>query len=175
MVSAGWYQLTEILNEKNVPFLPGLLDDENYFPRTGYLICRYFISNHHQVGPVCHQQVGGGEGGLLLLIITRRCPAQMALKLDLQDHEKAQWPPLHALKRVGGWTLVILGQDTELEEELKSSAGRSSGLWRQEERDSGRERDENIAPEGLVGFFREKITVKSSLSLFCQSLYHFGF
>ena len=67
----------------------------------------------------------------------------------------------------------------ELEEELKSSAGRSSGLWRQEERDSGRdsgrERDENIAPEGLVGFFREKITVKSSLSLFCQSLYHFGF
>ena len=44
-----------------------------------------------------------------------------------------------------------------------------------EERDSGRERDENIAPEGLVGFFREKITVKSSLSLFCQSLYHFGF
>ena len=28
----------------------------------------------------------------------------------------------------------------ELEEELKSSAGRSSGLWRQEERDSGRER-----------------------------------
>ena len=63
----------------------------------------------------------------------------------------------------------------ELEEELKSSAWRSSGLWRQEERDSGRERDENIAPEGLVGFFREKITVKSSLSLFCQSLYHFGF
>ena len=116
-----------------------------------------------------------GEGGLLLQIITRRCPAQMALKLDLQDHEKAQWPPLHALKRVGGWTLVILGQDTELEEELKSSAGRSSGLWRQEERDSGRERDENIAPEGLVGFFHEKITVKSSLSLFCQSLYHFGF
>ena len=44
-----------------------------------------------------------------------------------------------------------------------------------EERDSGRERDENIAPEGLVGFFHEKITVKSSLSLFCQSLYHFGF
>ena len=82
---------------------------------------------------------------------------------------------MHALKRVGGWTLVILGQDTELEEELKSSAGRSSGLWRQEERDSGRERDENIAPEGLVGFFHEKITVKSSLSLFCQSLYHFGF
>ena len=93
----------------------------------------------------------------------------MALKLDLQDHEKAQWPPLHALKRVGGRTLVILVQDTELEEELKSSAGRSSGLWRQEER------DENIAPEGLVGFFHEKITVKSSLSLFCQSLYHFGF
>ena len=44
-----------------------------------------------------------------------------------------------------------------------------------EKEDSGRERDENIAPEGLVGFFREKITVKSSLSLFCQSLYHFGF
>ena len=41
-----------------------------------------------------------------------------------------------------------------------------NGLWRQEERDSGRERDENITPEGLVGFFHEKITVKSSLSLF---------
>ena len=45
----------------------------------------------------------------------------------------------------------------ELEEELKSSAGRSSGLWRQEERDSGRERDENIAPEGLVGFFMRRL------------------
>ena len=39
----------------------------------------------------------------------------------------------------------------ELEEELKSSARRSSGLWRRGILGLGRE--EKIAPEGLLGFF----------------------
>ena len=40
----------------------------------------------------------------------RRCPAQTALRLDPQDHEKLKWPSLLALKRVARRTLAILGQ-----------------------------------------------------------------
>ena len=64
----------------------------------------------------------------------------MALKLDLQDHEKAQWPPLHALKRVGGRTLVIL---------VKSN-GAGGGAEKLSKEELGTvEEEDSHAPEGL--------------------------
>ena len=64
----------------------------------------------------------------------------MALKLDLQDHEKAQWPPLHALKRVGGRTLVIL---------VKSNGARGGAEKLSKEELGTVEEEDSHAPEGL--------------------------
>ena len=76
----------------------------------------------------------------------------MALQLDLKDHEKAQRPPLPALKSVARPTLALLGQV------IYGAGGGAEKLSEEElgtveKRAFGREGEEIMVPEGLCGFF----------------------